>query len=51
MFNEDNVTHHNSLQVIHAERYLFSRADDFSLAEEMIEKNTDFVRGPRVTIS
>ena len=37
----------NSLQVIYAERFIFSSKRNFSLAEEMIEETDDLRQGPR----
>jgi len=46
----ENVEHLNSLQVTHAERYLFSHNEDFSLVESMIHDDPNLRHGPRMTI-
>jgi hypothetical protein len=45
----ENVLHFNSLQVISAERFVFSRKKDFSLVLDMVEKDSSLRRGPRMT--
>lgn len=47
----ENVQHHNSLQVLYAERWVFSPIDDFSLAERMIRENKAIRTGPRPSVS
>jgi hypothetical protein len=47
----DNVINHNSLQVMHAERWIFCSRPDFALVEEMIEKEPQFRIGPRLQMS
>lgn len=49
-YDHENVQHFNSLQVIRAERYVFSSINDFSLAQKMIERNPDLKYGPRVEV-
>ncbi|RLI09777.1 hypothetical protein DRO42_03380 [Candidatus Bathyarchaeota archaeon] len=39
--DEDNVTFENSLQVMWSTRHVFSRDDDFRLAEQMIEEHPE----------
>ncbi|MDI1302010.1 MAG: DUF4238 domain-containing protein [bacterium] len=46
-YSEDNVLNFNSLQVYHSERYIFSNKNDFSLAQEMLNKNSELKIGPR----
>lgn len=46
----DNVVNINSLQVIFSERFLFSRSNDFNLAQEMILENDKLKHGIRSTI-
>lgn len=46
----ENVLNHNSLQVIQAERYVFSSRSDFALVEEMIEGDPDIRNGPRLRV-
>jgi Protein of unknown function (DUF4238) len=43
----ESVTHHNSLQVINAERYVFSCDGDFALVREMLQSNPELADGPR----
>jgi hypothetical protein len=50
MFDPQNVMHQNSLQVINAERQVFSRTQDFSLARKVIEAEPTAGIGPRMTI-
>jgi hypothetical protein len=45
----DNVVHHNSLQVINAERYVVSHSGRFALALEMLESHPELSHGPRMT--
>jgi hypothetical protein len=47
-FKPDNVLNFNSLQILYAERYVFSNVDDFALAREMIASHPDARSGPRV---
>lgn len=47
----ENVENFNSLQVMHAERYVFSSLDEFSLAREMIADNVAFRRGRRFEVN
>jgi hypothetical protein len=51
MFDPQNVMHQNSLQVINAERQVFSRIQDFSIARQINEADPTARRGPRLTIS
>ena len=44
-----NVTHHNSLQVYNAERFVFSTSDEFALVREMLQNLPDLKRGPRLS--
>lgn len=50
-FNYDNVINHNSLQVIFSYRYVYSNTDDFSLAEEMIDKHPELCFGPKIQVN
>lgn len=43
----ENVEYANSLQVVHAERFVFASSDNFSMIQEMIDENPDTKRGPR----
>lgn len=45
-----NVTHLNSLQVIEAERFIFSPTDDFDLVREMLVSNPELKIGPRMQL-
>ena len=42
-----NVEFLNSLQVIHAERYVFAATNDFGMAQSMLAEHPDLRRGPR----
>lgn len=44
----ESVPHFNSLQIISAERFLFSQTGDFSLAKDMIAKDPTLRNGPRM---
>lgn len=46
-----NVENFNSLQVIWSERYVFSHANDFHLAESMLGENPSLKKGPRFTVA
>ncbi len=48
--DDENVTNLNSLQVMFAERFVFSAQPDFTLAKEMIDKEPHLQRGPRPEI-
>ena len=50
VYNSDEVLNFNSLQVYHAERYVFSSIDDFDLARKMISKNSETQKGPRYQV-
>lgn len=45
------VLNFNSLQVKHAERFVFSSTGDFSLAKEMIAKHESYKTGPRAVVN
>jgi|SRR3982751_5975185 hypothetical protein len=47
----ENVRHLNSLQVIHAERFLISSSSDFRLAQEMLTNYPELRVGPRITVA
>lgn len=44
----ENVEHFNSLQVLEAERYVFSNKNDFSMVREMILRDNSVRRGTRL---
>lgn len=44
----ENVEHFNSLQVLEAERYVFSVKNDFSMVREMIQEDGSVRRGTRL---
>lgn len=44
----ENVEFFNSLQILHAERFVFSADDDFSLAQDMIRVNPELRHGRRL---
>lgn len=45
----ENAMYFNSLQVIHAERFIFSNRKEFALVHEMVEKDHSLRQGPRMT--
>lgn len=49
-YTDENVENVNSLQVIHAERFLFSVKNDFGLAIDMISEDAKLKGGPRSKI-
>ena len=46
--NPDNVLFFNSLQVLNAERFIFSSNGDFDLVKSMIEENDNVRTGHRM---
>jgi len=44
----ENMKYHNSLQVIGAERFIFSMHDDFDMAREMLSSHPHLKTGPRI---
>ena len=48
LYKHENVTNFNSLQIAHAERYVFSCIDDFSLIHEMLAHHLELRTGPRI---
>lgn len=48
-YSPANVENFNSLQVIWSERYIFSTANDFQLAEAMLSEHPNLKKGPRLT--
>ena len=47
--NPDNVTHLNSLQIIHSERFLFASQNDFFLAQDMIREHPSIKHGSTIS--
>jgi|SRR5581483_3606080 len=47
LLEPENVMYHNSLQVLHAERFLYSAHNDFEVARDMIKTNPHARVGPR----
>ena len=47
-YRPENVEHFNSLQVVHAERFIFSSTADFSLVESMVAQDSTLRRGRRM---
>jgi len=45
-----NVLHHNSLQVLHAARYVYSSSNDFSLVQEMVASDPSIRNGPQYDV-
>lgn len=50
-YSPENVMNFNSLQIAHAERFVFSSADDFSLAKQMLAQHPSTRGGPRSKVS
>lgn len=50
-YSNDNVVNFNALQVLHAERYVFSCNDDFSLPRLMVSENPSLRVGRRTKLS
>lgn len=48
---QENVINHNSLQVIHSSRFIYSSTEDFSLAEEMIRNHPELCEGTRLRVN
>ncbi|MFY1018020.1 DUF4238 domain-containing protein [Ectopseudomonas khazarica] len=48
---EENVTHHNYLQVMYAERYIYSSKDNFDLVERIINSHPRARQGMRTKVS
>ena len=46
----ENVENFNSLQVIEAERFVFSCAGNFELIKDMLRTNPELKNGPRTTV-
>lgn len=46
-YGSENVLNHNSLQVAHASRFVFSSTDDFSLVTQMLAENERYRTGPK----
>jgi hypothetical protein len=51
LYSNENVINFNSLQIEHAERYVFSSNNDFSLAQKMLSDSPTYSRGTRMKIS
>ena len=49
LYSPANVENFNSLQVIWSERYIFSTANDFQLADAMLSEHPNLKKGPRLT--
>jgi Protein of unknown function (DUF4238) len=49
--DSENVKYHNSLQVISAERFIFSLYNDFEMAREMLASDPDLKKGRRTEIA
>lgn len=46
----ENVEHFNSLQIVNAERFVFSCDDNFAMMEDMLRTDPCLKRGPRVVV-
>ena len=44
----ENVEFHNSLQVIHSSRFIYSSKNDFSLVQDMLTTNPECMHSPRI---
>ena len=49
--NVENVKYYNSYALFHCDSRIFSNSDDFGIAEEIIKKNPDVFKQPRITIN
>jgi hypothetical protein len=47
----ENVIHRNSIQVMNAERYVYSSDGDFGLVREMLKSNPELKGGPRCRVT
>ncbi len=45
------LEHYNSMQVVNAERFIFSASDDFTLAHQMIDRYPELREGPKLTFA
>lgn len=50
LVERENVVHLNSLQVAHANRFIFASTDDFSLVNEMLESNPELAKPPQLVV-
>ncbi len=50
LIERENVVHLNSLQVAHANRFIFASTDDFSLVNEMLESNPELAKPPQLVV-
>lgn len=50
MYDHENMMNFNSIQICHAERFVFSVDGDFTLVRRMISDNEKFRRGPRMKV-
>ncbi len=50
LIEHDNVVHLNSLQVAHANRFVFASNDDFSLVDEMLNANPELSGPPQLVV-
>lgn len=50
-YRPEQVLNFNSIQVRHAERFVFSSTDDFSLVRRMIADDERYRKGPRFTVN
>lgn len=48
--SNDNVIHHNHLQVAFAERYIYSSKDDFDLVEDILKNQPELRHGMRMKV-
>lgn len=50
VLGHENVRFQNSLQVVNAERFVFSNNEEFRDAREMVDKDAEHTRGPRISV-
>lgn len=48
--SDDNVMHHNYLQVVFAERYIYSSKDNFDLIEDILKDSPELRHGMRMKV-
>jgi hypothetical protein len=46
----DNVVNMNAMQVRYAERFVYSRVDDFDLVRQMLSDDPRYRTGPRIQV-
>lgn len=51
LLKPENVTYHNSLQVMNSSRFVFSSKPDFSLVKRMLKDNPNFKTGRKIEVN